>query len=498
MARDTSGVEAPPDQDEPAWRGAAVSRSLNAARSRAEERVQRFLDAAFELIDEKGSTEFTIQEVIERSKQSLRGFYEYFDGKDELVLALFEETVREADDDIRARRRRRDRIRSTDSAPSRSGCTSGATRRRRRASAARTTGAPISEFSMHLAVNHSERVRAALAPHVAPAARARRRRGRGRRDPRRRHPARRRARPADRDVQLVRQPPRREPEAAAHRRGDLGVLPPRPRRLTVANVRSTSSGGTQVANRGRRRVERARTLHRNRPRAARRARRAARAPARATSKTPRRKPAATTLAIECDVTDEASCRAAIARGGGRARRDRRARVRARHRPAGAPRRHRRRHRGGACSTRTSPAPRSSRAPRSTSSPQSGGTAAYLSSVSASLTPPWPGLGAYAVSKAALDKLVEAWRAEHPHVGFTRVVVGDCGGGEGDAQIAVRQRLGHGPRGRAATHLVGAQLPERFAHRRRPPRRRRSTRCSAAARRSRSRRSPSRPAAPAPA
>jgi NAD(P)-dependent dehydrogenase (short-subunit alcohol dehydrogenase family) len=64
---------------------------------------------------------------------------------------------------------------------------------------------------------------------------------------------------------------------------------------------------------------------------------------------------------------------------------------------------------------------------------SGGVAAYLSSVSASLTPPWPGLGAYAVSKAALDKLVEAWRAEHPHIGFTRVVVGDCGGGEGDAQ-----------------------------------------------------------------
>jgi hypothetical protein len=43
------------------------------------------------------------------------------------------------------------------------------------------------------------------------------------------------------------------------------------------------------------------------------------------------------------------------------------------------------------------------------------------------------LGAYAVSKAALDKLVEAWRAEYPLVGFTRVVVGDCGGGEGDAQ-----------------------------------------------------------------
>jgi NAD(P)-dependent dehydrogenase (short-subunit alcohol dehydrogenase family) len=61
---------------------------------------------------------------------------------------------------------------------------------------------------------------------------------------------------------------------------------------------------------------------------------------------------------------------------------------------------------------------------------SGGVAAYLSSVSASLTPPWPGLAAYIVSKAALDKLVEAWRAEHPRVGFTRVVVGDCAGGEG--------------------------------------------------------------------
>jgi len=62
-----------------------------------------------------------------------------------------------------------------------------------------------------------------------------------------------------------------------------------------------------------------------------------------------------------------------------------------------------------------------------------GAAAYLSSVSASMTPPWPGLGSYAVSKAALDKLVEAWQAEHPRVNFTRVIVGDCAGGDGDAR-----------------------------------------------------------------
>src|SRR3954469_8119155 len=95
-------AEVTEDGNEPAWRQRAVSRSLNAARSRAEQRAQRYLDAAFDLIDEKGTTEFTIQEVIDRSKQSLRGFYEYFDGKDELVLALFEETVGEAGEDIRA------------------------------------------------------------------------------------------------------------------------------------------------------------------------------------------------------------------------------------------------------------------------------------------------------------------------------------------------------------------------------------------------------------
>jgi NAD(P)-dependent dehydrogenase (short-subunit alcohol dehydrogenase family) len=64
--------------------------------------------------------------------------------------------------------------------------------------------------------------------------------------------------------------------------------------------------------------------------------------------------------------------------------------------------------------------------------ESGGQVVFLSSVIASGGPPWPGLGAYAVSKAALDKLVEAWRAEHPELGFTRLVVGECAGGAGDA------------------------------------------------------------------
>lgn len=70
--------------------------------------------------------------------------------------------------------------------------------------------------------------------------------------------------------------------------------------------------------------------------------------------------------------------------------------------------------------------------------ESRGAAMYLTSVSASQTDPWPGLGAYAVSKAALDKMIDAWRNEHPDIGFTRLVVGDCGGGEGDARVEFNQ------------------------------------------------------------
>ena len=62
-----------------------------------------------------------------------------------------------------------------------------------------------------------------------------------------------------------------------------------------------------------------------------------------------------------------------------------------------------------------------------------GKAVYFSSIAGRITPPWPGLGAYAVSKAALERLVEAWRGEHPAIGFTCLVVGDCAGGEGDGR-----------------------------------------------------------------
>src|SRR5271156_2550823 len=54
---------------------------------------------------------------------------------------------------------------------------------------------------------------------------------------------------------------------------------------------------------------------------------------------------------------------------------------------------------------------------------SAGKAVYLSSDAGPYGPSWPGLGAYGVSKAALEQLVDAWRAEHPDIGFTNLILG---------------------------------------------------------------------------
>ena len=114
-------------------------------------------------MDEKGSTEFTIQEVIDRSQQSLRGFYQYFDGKDELLLALFEETVRECIDDVRA-------VVEAETDPIvrlhafvirlHEWCEPPDKPRKR----GRHNRRPVSEFMVQLAIGHPDRVKAAMEP----------------------------------------------------------------------------------------------------------------------------------------------------------------------------------------------------------------------------------------------------------------------------------------------------------------------------------------------
>jgi AcrR family transcriptional regulator len=149
--------------DAAGWRQRAVSKSLTNARARAEQRVQRLLDAAFALIDERGTSDFTIQEVVDRSKQSLRGFYQYFDGKDELLFALLEESIREAVEDLRSaveseteplERLRAFTIRLHE------WCEPLGTRRKRGAH----NRVPLSEFSLQLAFKDAERLAAATAP----------------------------------------------------------------------------------------------------------------------------------------------------------------------------------------------------------------------------------------------------------------------------------------------------------------------------------------------
>jgi NAD(P)-dependent dehydrogenase (short-subunit alcohol dehydrogenase family) len=52
----------------------------------------------------------------------------------------------------------------------------------------------------------------------------------------------------------------------------------------------------------------------------------------------------------------------------------------------------------------------------------GGAFVYLTSVS-SIGSVWPGIGVYTATKAALNRMVETWRSEHPEVGFVRIFVG---------------------------------------------------------------------------
>jgi AcrR family transcriptional regulator len=151
------------DEEASGWRKRAVSRSLSAATSRAEQRVQRLLDAAFELIDEKGTSDFTIQEVVDRSKQSLRGFYQYFDGKDELLFALLEESIRESVEDIRkaveAETKPLERLRAF-TIRLHEWCQPLGARRKRGAH----NRVPLSEFSLQLAIKDPGRLAGVMTP----------------------------------------------------------------------------------------------------------------------------------------------------------------------------------------------------------------------------------------------------------------------------------------------------------------------------------------------
>jgi AcrR family transcriptional regulator len=77
----------------PSWQARALERSLADTRARSVERLSQFVAAARSLAEETSSASFTVQQIVSRSGQSLKSFYRYFEGKDDVLLALLEEDI---------------------------------------------------------------------------------------------------------------------------------------------------------------------------------------------------------------------------------------------------------------------------------------------------------------------------------------------------------------------------------------------------------------------
>jgi AcrR family transcriptional regulator len=102
--QDGSGMAEAPDSTVRmlhGWQERAVERRLSNARARALVRSSRFLATALELVQESARADFTVQDLVDRSNLSLRAFYQHFTGKDELLLALFEDVTSQFTEDIR-------------------------------------------------------------------------------------------------------------------------------------------------------------------------------------------------------------------------------------------------------------------------------------------------------------------------------------------------------------------------------------------------------------
>ncbi|KHO21793.1 TetR/AcrR family transcriptional regulator [Mycolicibacterium setense] len=74
-----------------------AERTSDGARAEAQaDRARRFMKSALTILGETGRTDFTVLEVVERSKTSLRSFYQHFSTKDELLLALIDKIMAES------------------------------------------------------------------------------------------------------------------------------------------------------------------------------------------------------------------------------------------------------------------------------------------------------------------------------------------------------------------------------------------------------------------
>ena len=86
------------------WRDRAIeqAQSVDRGRLRSLRTVERIVSAARALVIAGRGEPFTLQNVVERSSCSLQTIYRYFPSKDDLLLAVFEETIAAGTEMIRA------------------------------------------------------------------------------------------------------------------------------------------------------------------------------------------------------------------------------------------------------------------------------------------------------------------------------------------------------------------------------------------------------------
>lgn len=69
----------------------ALERSVADRQVRYEREVRRIMEATYELIEQTGSLEPSLRDILAHAGLSTQGFYRYFQSKDELMLVLLDE-----------------------------------------------------------------------------------------------------------------------------------------------------------------------------------------------------------------------------------------------------------------------------------------------------------------------------------------------------------------------------------------------------------------------
>jgi AcrR family transcriptional regulator len=76
------------------WQRRVIDRSLRTAAARSVDRGHALIRAAGTVLERSNGEDITVQEVADEAGQSLRTLYQYFESKDDLLLAVFEEAMR--------------------------------------------------------------------------------------------------------------------------------------------------------------------------------------------------------------------------------------------------------------------------------------------------------------------------------------------------------------------------------------------------------------------